>query len=157
MFESETTSCPKLPGANLTLGTGVFSWSVLKMKVVLILFMSSGGAASEPLLKSTSIEAIAALEKSLVLSGKDLQDFIVHQQEFEREERRSAREARKTEQELSNRQKEKESEERRREAEAQEGEEVPDAEAEERQKQREHDLASDKKKNIRKDHLVKTE
>ena len=33
--------------------------------------------------------------KSLDLSEKELQDFIVQQQEFEREERRSAREARK--------------------------------------------------------------
>ena len=99
--------------------------------------MSSGGAASEPLLNSTSIEALAALGKSLDLSGKDLQDFIVQQQEFEREERRSVREERKTELELSNRQKERESEERRREVEAQERQRVCDAEAEERQKQRE--------------------
>ena len=103
--------------------------------------MSSGGAASEPLLNFTSIEALAALGKSLDLSAKDLQDFIVQQQEFEREERRSVREARKTELELSNRQKERESEERLREAEAQERQRVCDAKAEERQKQREHDLA----------------
>ena len=103
--------------------------------------MSSGGAASEPLLKSTSIEALAALGKSSDLSGKDLQDFIVQQHEFEREERRSAREARKTELQLSNRQKEREAEERQREAEAQERQRVRDAEAEERQKQRENDLA----------------
>ena len=82
--------------------------------------------------------------KSLDLSGKNLQDFIVQQQEFEREERRSAREPRKTELELSNRQKERESEEKtreRRKEEAQERQRVRDAEAEEGQKQREHDLA----------------
>ena len=54
--------------------------------------MSSGGDASEQL--STNIEALAALGKSLDLSGQDLEDFIVQQQEFEREERRSAHEAR---------------------------------------------------------------
>ena len=36
--------------------------------------MSSGGAANEPLLKFTSLEALAAMGKSLDLSGKDLQD-----------------------------------------------------------------------------------
>ena len=76
VFESETTSCPKLPGANLTLGAGFFYFYFFFMER----FedesgdMSSGGAANEPLLKSTSLEALAAMGKSLDLSGKDLQD-----------------------------------------------------------------------------------
>ena len=87
VFESETTSCPKLPGANLTLGAGFFierfedesgdmGWESGDM--------SSGGAASEPLLKSTRREALAALGKRLDLSGKDLQHFIAQQWEFAR-------------------------------------------------------------------------
>ena len=45
VFESEITSCPKLPGANLILGGGFFFMERFEDESG---DMSSGGAANEP-------------------------------------------------------------------------------------------------------------
>ena len=79
--------------------------------------------------RTTGLQVLIELGKSLDLAGKDLSNFIAQQQAVEREERQRAREARTAHAEA-----------RAREAEAEERRRAREAEAEERRRAREAEV-----------------
>ena len=94
--------------------------------------------------RTTSLQVLIELGKSLDLAGKDLSNFIAQQQAVEREERQRAREARTVHAEA--RAREAEAEERRsaREAEVEEKQRAREAQEQEKQTVREHEFAMER-------------
>ena len=94
--------------------------------------------------RTTSLQVLIELGKSLDLAGKDLSNFIAQQQAVEREERQRAREAWTAHAEARAREAEAEERRRAREAEVEEKQRACEAQEQEKQRVREHEFAMDR-------------